>query len=168
MFHKIMFMLFKHYGIDVSSAPADGHDVYIMTVEQGLDIHFIGTQENYLNMVCVVSELEKETHHQILYDLLASNAFSPIHPVLVVGLEPQSNSVMLSTRQLLAELNSVEIFRLVEAFIDEVHALREWLLNAQSRSVRQPNDQKQHVVRSPSSSPLHPIFKQSLNTQVIK
>ncbi|MFC3396160.1 CesT family type III secretion system chaperone [Brenneria rubrifaciens] len=139
MFHRVMRALLQQYGIDASSAEATGHEVYIMTVEDDIDIHFIGSQAGYLNIVCAVSELDRDIDKQTLYTLLASNSFNRVHPVLVIGLDKDTHSVVLSTRQPLAELNSADSFKLVEAFIEEATSLRAWLADRSQKKLRKPD-----------------------------
>ncbi|MBJ7221839.1 MULTISPECIES: CesT family type III secretion system chaperone [unclassified Brenneria] len=128
-FHIVMSRLMKSYDIDTTKAAQSGHDVYIMTLEDGTSIFLMGNQQEYLNIMSPFASLEQgiNTASGTLLSLLAINAWSPRHPMFTLGVDIHKMKIILSCRQALAELNDSETHKLVRTFIETVLTLQTWL-----------------------------------------
>lgn len=126
VFQRTIADLLKKYRIDVSPTDTDGQDVFILSIEK-LDIYLIGNPRGYLTITCKAGRLSEDVGDEAYTALLAANLFNLEHPVLSVGVSPETREVLLSTRQPLSELDSAGTFRLVESVIEQAQALGEWL-----------------------------------------
>ncbi|MEJ2416537.1 MAG: CesT family type III secretion system chaperone [Exilibacterium sp.] len=126
-FNILISQLLKAYKLDDSANKLDdSRDVYTFSMKDNLDIHLIGKQQNYLNIVCFLDISLENLEKKKLCRLLSLNSFCLDHPVFSIGIH-QGNKVVLSTRQLLRELDSVELFNLVEVFTERADSLQHWL-----------------------------------------
>ncbi|MBX8574098.1 CesT family type III secretion system chaperone [Pseudomonas cichorii] len=102
---------------DSSQTPDDRHHpVYLLTFGVEVDIHLIGSQPGYLNLVATFPAPPQWLAPEGMRALLAENVFSLFHPALMFGLETMSGNMVISLRQPLAELNENNILHLVESF----------------------------------------------------
>lgn len=127
-FHLLIAELLKQYGIHASieDLKKGNEDVYTLSLENGQDIHLIGTQENYLNTACFLPIEHDQLSEDKLHALLSANLFSLDHPVISVGVS-QKRQVVLSSRQILSELDAAECYQHIESVIAKALALKEWL-----------------------------------------
>ncbi|KAA8693814.1 Uncharacterized protein ALO80_04198 [Pseudomonas caricapapayae] len=151
VFQSVIADLLKKYQINVSPADTQGRDVFIVSIEN-LDIYLMGNLRGYLSIACKAGRLSEEVGDDAYMALLSENLFGLEHPVLSVGVAPETREVLLSTRQPLSELDSAGIFRLVDSVIEHAQALGEWLKSPLgNRSVS--------FARAPASHGLHPSIK---------
>ncbi|RLM27747.1 hypothetical protein BIY29_01290 [Brenneria alni] len=129
-FHIVMSKLMKRYQIDTEKAAENGHDVYIITLEDETQILLLGNQQDYLNIMSPVASLAPDisVRPNILLSLLSMNMWNTKHPVFNIGLDINKMQVVLSCRQALAELDEIEAYKLVGIFIDTASKLKNWLL----------------------------------------
>lgn len=97
--------LLKKYQINVSPTDTQGRDVFILSIEN-LDIYLMGNPRGYLNIACKAGRLLEDVGDEAYVALLSANLFGLEHPVLSVGVAPETREVLLSTRQPLSELDS--------------------------------------------------------------
>lgn len=126
VFQRTISDLLNRYQVSISPTDTDGHDVFILSIEN-LDIYLVGNPRGYLSVACKAGRLSEDIGDEAYVSLLAANLFSLEHPVLSVGVSPETREVLLSTRQPLSELDSAGTFRLVESVIEQAQALSEWL-----------------------------------------
>ncbi|QTF09513.1 hypothetical protein HC231_17530 [Brenneria izadpanahii] len=128
-FHIVMSKLMKRYQVDAEKAAENGHDVYIITLEDEMQILLLGNQQDYLNIISPVISLEPDVSARpdILLSLLSMNMWNTKHPVFNIGLDIRNMQVMLSCRQALAELDEAETYKLVGSFIDTASKLKAWI-----------------------------------------
>ncbi|MEI8632938.1 CesT family type III secretion system chaperone [Vibrio sp. PP-XX7] len=149
VFHRSVESLLQKYGINISSQ--NEHDVYLLTVENRLDIYLIGTQAAYLNLACSVGELDEQASADSVVALLAENQFSLSHPIFRLGIDKESRIVTLATQRRLDELDSISMYKLVDHFITEAVRLNQWLSSLPNRETphRQGNQpMKQQITQS--------------------
>ncbi|MFC3394775.1 CesT family type III secretion system chaperone [Brenneria rubrifaciens] len=129
-FHIVMSKLMKQYQVDAEKAEQSGHDVYIITLEDEMQILLLGNQQDYLNIMSPVAPLSPDVSMRpdVLLSLLSMNMWNTKHPVFNIGLDAEKMQVMLSCRQALAELDETETYQLVSTFIDTAAKLKSWLL----------------------------------------
>ncbi|PWC15010.1 hypothetical protein B4923_02940 [Brenneria roseae subsp. americana] len=128
-FHIVISKLMKQYQIDTAKAEESGHSVYIMTLENELQIMLLGNQQGYLNIMSAVVTLADGVTipPHILLSLLSMNMWNTRHPVFNIGFDINKMQVVLSCRQTLAELDQAETYNLVGAFIDTASKLKRWI-----------------------------------------
>lgn len=151
VFQRAIADLLKKYRVDVSPTDTEGQDVFILSIEN-LDIYLIGNPRGYLNVACKAGRLSEDIGDEAYIPLLAANLFSLEHPVLSVGVSPETREVLLSTRQPLSELDSAGTFRLVESVIEQAQALCEWLKTP-------PSNRSVPFARVPASFGPHPSIR---------
>ncbi|OSR65976.1 hypothetical protein BV326_05007 [Pseudomonas syringae pv. actinidiae] len=143
--------LLKKYQINVSPTDTQGRDVFILSIEN-LDIYLMGNPRGYLNIACKAGRLLEDVGDEAYVALLSANLFGLEHPVLSVGVAPETREVLLSTRQPLSELDSAGIFRLVDSVIEHAQALGVWLKSS-------PGKRSVPFARPPASLGPHPSIK---------
>ncbi|PWC21264.1 hypothetical protein DDT52_06980 [Brenneria roseae subsp. roseae] len=128
-FHIVISKLMKQYQIDTAKAEENGHNVYIMTLENGLQVILLGNQQGYLNIMSAVVTLADGVTipPPILLSLLSMNLWNTRHPVFNIGFDINKMQVVLSCRQALAELDQAETYNLVGTFIDTASELKRWI-----------------------------------------
>ncbi len=145
-FNILISQLLKAYKLDCSANKLDdSSDVYTFSMGNNLDIHLIGKQQNYLNIACFLDISLENLEKKKLYELLSLNSFSLDHPVFSIGIH-QDNKVVLSTRQLLREVDSVELFKLVEVFTERADSLQHWL-NSDSGTTKKDARESDFIAR---------------------
>jgi hypothetical protein len=82
-----------------------------------VDIHLVGSQPGYINLVATFPAPQPWLAPEGLRALLAENIFSLQHPVLSAGLEAKSGKMVLSLRQSLAELSDESALYLFDSFV---------------------------------------------------
>ncbi|SDL30257.1 CesT family type III secretion system chaperone [Pseudomonas indica] len=125
-FHLLVSHVLKQYGID-SQIEAKDNEAYVLTLNEDLEVHLIGMQRGYLNLVSVLGEVAEDCSTEILRTLLRVNVFDLSHPVFAIGMTQAPNKIVLSTRQALPELDMATAYKLVETFIEKARGMREWL-----------------------------------------
>lgn len=128
-FHFVIAKLMKQYQINAAKAAENGHDVYIITLENGMQVFLLGNQPEYLNILspaATFTEVETIPHH-VLLSLLSMNMWNTKHPVFNIGFDIHKMQIMLSCRQALAELDQSETYQLVGTFINTALKLKEWI-----------------------------------------
>jgi hypothetical protein len=150
-FHLLMAELLQQYGIQHNASGAkDGNDdVYTLSLGSKLEVHIIGTQENYLNTLCIIPVEQERLEEEQLYTLLSANLFSLDHPIVRVGVD-NNRQLVLSSRQAIAELDSSECYRHVELIIQKAQALQEWL------------SMPEHKVKGDISTPISKMSNQQI------
>lgn len=126
-FHTTVKNLLKQYNIAIT--PKSDHDVYLLTLGEKLEVHLIGTQQGYLNLACTIGELNATTPQAMLKTLLAVNHPSLTDPAFQIGLDADTENVVLAVRESLANLDSVNSYALLKQFIDKAVQLHDWLKN---------------------------------------
>ncbi|MFE8102688.1 CesT family type III secretion system chaperone [Brenneria goodwinii] len=128
-FHIVMSKLMKRYQVDAQKAAESGHDVYIITLEDEMQILLLGNQRDYLNIMSPVTSLAPHVgaRADVLLSLLSMNMWNTKHPVFNIGLDVRNMQVVLSCRQALAELDETETYKLVSSFIDTASKLKAWI-----------------------------------------
>jgi predicted Fe-S protein YdhL (DUF1289 family) len=135
--------------IDITdeSMPA-GREVFTLTLESGLAIHLIGSQSSYLNIWSFPGLFPKSAPNSELVKLLAVNSFVSAHPPVCVGLERDSQEIIVWTRQTLTELNEVVLTDLFDRFVYTAEALHRSLTTSGSKKFQRSTRSIEAMLRS--------------------
>ncbi|AKT30454.1 CesT family type III secretion system chaperone [Pseudomonas syringae pv. actinidiae] len=116
-FQSFARLIIKQYPDTPQIPEAEKHPVYLLTFGADVDIHLIGSQPRYLNLVATFPAPKPWLAPEGLRALLAENIFSLQHPVMMAGLDAGSGNMVLSLRQSLDELTDETVLPLFEGFV---------------------------------------------------
>lgn len=126
-FTRLISQLLQSYNLKQASGQTDSDaTVYTINVDQAIEIHLIGEQQGYLNMVCYLPVSKAALKEAHLLTLLNLNDFSLDHPRFCIGLS-ENQAFTLSVRQPLHELNASELYQLMTVFIERANFLKDFL-----------------------------------------
>lgn len=116
-FQSFARLIIKQYPDTPQIPEAEKHPVYLLTFGADVDIHLIGSQPGYLNLVATFPAPKPWLAPEGLRALLAENIFTLQHPVIMTGLDAGSGNMVLSLRQSLHELSEETVLPLFEGFV---------------------------------------------------
>jgi hypothetical protein len=99
---------------------------YTVGVDNDLRIDLIGLQEGFLNLRAVVGQLPNSSENGVLLRLLQANNFAFEHPPVSIGIDPETASITVWSRQALSELNDDIRCQWFNRFIRIASAVRAW------------------------------------------
>ncbi|MCK0546044.1 CesT family type III secretion system chaperone [Pseudomonas syringae pv. aptata] len=155
-FQSFARFIIKQYPDTPQIHEAEKHPVYLLTFGADLDIHLIGSQSGYLNLVATFPAPKAWLELDGLRALLAENIFSLQHPQIISGLDAASGKLVLSLRQPLAELSDESVLSLFEAFLRQAIDLHSGKIlppsTTSAESSREPlSKTRLQVTNNPSS-----------------
>lgn len=103
---------------------------FTVRVDADLHIDLIGLQEGFINLRSVVGTLPDPTENAMLLRLLYANDFAFEHPPVSIGVNPESGSITVWSRQALAELRNDVRCAWFDRFLQVASALQQWLNTA--------------------------------------
>ena len=99
---------------------------YTVGVDDDLRIDLIGLQEGFLNLRAVVGQLPDSRENGVLLRLLQANDFAFEHPPVSIGINPETASITVWSRQALSELHDDIRCQWFDRFIRIASAVRAW------------------------------------------
>ncbi|KTB93622.1 CesT family type III secretion system chaperone [Pseudomonas syringae] len=118
-FQSFARLIIKQYPDTPQIHESEKHSVYLLTFGADLNIHLIGSQPGYLNLVATFPAPRAWLEVEGLHALLSENIFSLQHPQIVLGLDAAGGKLVISLRQPLAELSDESVLPLFEAFVTQ-------------------------------------------------
>lgn len=104
---------------------------FTLRVDDELQIDLIGLQEGFLNLRAVVGSLPSDqVENALLLRLLYANDFAFEHPPVSIGIDPQSASIRVWSRQALSELRDDVRCAWFDRFLGIASTLQAWLKSA--------------------------------------
>jgi hypothetical protein len=103
---------------------------YTVSIDDDLWIDLIGLQEGFLNLRAVVGQLPSSSENGILLRLLQANNFAFEHPPVSIGIDPDTASIMVWSRQALSELHNDSRCQWFDRFIRIASAVQAWWRSA--------------------------------------
>jgi hypothetical protein len=127
-FETVADYMFKAAGQDCPTLRTT-NQTYSISLANEIEIHLIGVQENFLNMLCITGSLPLNPSQSMLITLLNANQFNFSYPQVCLGLEPETNVLTVWCRQKLHELDEESAKALFDRFAEMAGLVREWLDN---------------------------------------
>lgn len=103
---------------------------YTVSIDDDLRIDLIGLQEGFLNLRAVVGQLPSSSGNGILLRLLQANNFAFEHPPVSIGIDPDTASITVWSRQALSELHNDIRCQWFDRFIRIASAVQAWWRSA--------------------------------------
>ncbi|AXF76993.1 type III chaperone protein ShcF [Erwinia tracheiphila] len=111
-FHTLCRCITKIFQPDASTAAHQDDDVYMLVFDHDLSIHLIGTLPGYINIVATFVAPADWFTPAGMESLLIENRFSLTHPTVVFGMDSKRKKLIISTRQIISELNDESVIKM--------------------------------------------------------
>lgn len=99
---------------------------YTVGVDDNLQIDLIGLQEGFLNLRAIVGQLPGSSENGLLLRLLQANDFAFEHPPVSIGINPDTASITVWSRQALSELHGDIRCQWFDRFLRIASAVQAW------------------------------------------
>lgn len=131
-FRELMSSLWKAMKIDLPSGLAN--EVYTIAPEDQNEVHLLSTHEGMLDIISEAGTLHNKQAGKPLLELLALN-----QPPLAVNVDNASGTVMVWTRQKIADLEVEDVIRLVNKVMETVQEAKKCVDCSDTRELFNPD-----------------------------
>jgi len=125
-FHDVVVRLFASMNMQHDQA-ATTHQGYTIRVDDTLHIDLIGLQQGFINLRSVIGTLPDKVENDMLLRMLYANNFAFEHPPVSIGIDPDTASVTVWSRQALSELKNDVRCDWFERFVKLASVIHHWL-----------------------------------------
>ncbi|RMT79929.1 CesT family type III secretion system chaperone [Pseudomonas viridiflava] len=161
-FQSFARLIIKQYPDTPAIHESEKYPVYLLTFGADLNVHLIGSQAGYLNLVATLPAPKAWLEPDGLRALLAENIFSLQHPLIMSGLDAASGKLVLSLRHSLAELTDESVLSLFETFVRRAIDLHSGKTLPSSANQTTPNSMELGKTRLPvRTNPSSPVKEKS-------
>ncbi|WP_158598063.1 CesT family type III secretion system chaperone [Noviherbaspirillum saxi] len=130
-FHNLMASLWRY--MDVALPLGQCNEVYTVTFDNQVEVHFLNTLPGRLDMIAEAGILNNKQAAQPLLDLLELN-----HPPYNVNVDQDTGAVMVWTRQELATLDCSQLIEIISVLMARVQQAKLCIEYRHAQSVLSP------------------------------